>query len=336
MKNLDKYIGCLLGGAAGDALGYAVEFLSDELIFLKYGENGIRQYNLSNGKALISDDTQMTLFTANGLISSDKTENCIRCIYENYLDWLATQQNNKKFCGSGSRLLNTEELWSARAPGGTCLSALESGIMGSVSNPINDSKGCGGVMRVAPIGLCFDKELPIEQVDMLGAEAAAITHGHELGYIPAAMLVHIVHLISHNDKITLLEAINDASSTIKKLFPFAQHLDELLMLTEKAIELSTQNMDDLDAIRSLGEGWVAEETLAIAIYCALKYQNNFDSALIAAVNHSGDSDSTGAVCGNILGAYLGVTAVPEKYLVSLELRDVIIEYAEKLTSYKML
>ena len=68
MKDIDKFRGCLIGGAAGDALGYAVEFLDEETIFSRYGENGITGYDLVNGVAEISDDTQMTLFTANGLL----------------------------------------------------------------------------------------------------------------------------------------------------------------------------------------------------------------------------------------------------------------------------
>ena len=64
----------------------------------------------------------------------------------------------------------------------TCMSALSQEKLGSIEEPINNSKGCGGVMRVAPIGLYFDV-LWEEQakVDRLGAEAAALTHGHDLG-----------------------------------------------------------------------------------------------------------------------------------------------------------
>lgn len=80
----------------------------------------------------------------------------------------------------------------------------------------------------------------------------------------------------------------------------------------------------------LGEGWVAEETLAIAIYCALKYSDDFINGVVAAVNHDGDSDSTGAVTGNILGTALGFEAIPQKYLDKLELKDVILEIAEDL------
>lgn len=65
VKNLDKYRGCLIVGAAGDALGYAVEFFDTASIFKKYGEQGISQYSLVNRIVEISDDTQRTLLTAN-------------------------------------------------------------------------------------------------------------------------------------------------------------------------------------------------------------------------------------------------------------------------------
>jgi len=122
-----------------------------------------------------------------------------------------------------------------------------------------------------------------------------------------------------------------AKAAISRLFPKAEHLTDMLDLTDKAINLAAESeMDELDAIRELGEGWVAEETLAIAIYCSLKYQNDFEKAMIASVNHSGDSDSTGAVTGNILGAHLGMQAIPEKFLTHLELKDTIIEIADDL------
>ena len=91
-----------------------------------------------------------------------------------------------------------------------------------------------------------------------------------------------------------------------------------------------KEVSDLDAIHQLGEGWVGEETLAIAIYCALRHENDFDKALTASVNHRGDSDSTGSVTGNILGAYLGLQTIPEKYLKNLELRKTIMMVAERL------
>ncbi|MGN0691932.1 MAG: ADP-ribosylglycohydrolase family protein [Oscillospiraceae bacterium] len=330
MKSWNKFRGCLIGGAAGDALGYAVEFKTEDMIYAIYGEEGITEYRLIGGKARISDDTQMTLFTANGLISAGSKDDAIICIYENYLDWLETQRGDRAAPKRSSRLLDIPELWSDRAPGGTCLDSLESGEMGTIDNPLNDSKGCGGIMRAAPVGLYAYSKLTPAESDMLGSAAAAITHSHELGYIPTAMLVHIIRMIMENDDISLREAVRASSCAVKKLFPNAEHMEELLELIEKAETLSEEDIDDIDAIHQLGGGWVAEETLAIAVYCALKYENDFDRAVIAAVNHSGDSDSTGAVCGNILGAYLGLDAIPEKYLKDLELKDIILRTADEL------
>lgn len=341
MKDIDKYRGCLIGGAVGDALGYAVEFMEDSHIFHKYGERGITEYSLVNGVAPISDDTQMTLFTANGLLIGT-TRGMTRGImgsYPSYIalcykDWLRTQTADEFGFEPPeySWLNNIPEMNHSRAPGRTCISYLMHNNLGTPSDPKNNSKGCGGVMRVAPIGLYFEgKSYTIDEIDMIGAEAAALTHGHELGYIPAAMLVHIVHLLSHNTNISVLDAVLDAKEAITRLFSKAEHLNEMLELTDKAISLASENdVDELDAIRDLGEGWVAEETLAIAIYCSLKYENDFEKAMIASVNHSGDSDSTGAVTGNILGAHLGMSAIPEKFLNNLELKETILEIADDL------
>lgn len=340
MRDLNKFKGCLIGGAVGDALGYAVEFLPAASIFKKYGEKGITEYELHHGAAEISDDTQMTLFTATGLLVGT-TRGMTRGIMGDYAecyiaysyrDWFRTQTENYPLPEEYhySWLVNVPEMFSRRAPGNTCLSALAQGGNGTLENPLNHSKGCGGIMRVAPIGLYFcDKRHEPGKIDIIGAKAAALTHGHELGYIPAAMLVHIILRISEYGD-TILKATKDAMCMMPAIFPNAKHMDELLTLIQKAIALSEENIDDLDAIRQLGEGWVAEETLAIAVYCALKYSNDFEKGVIAAVNHDGDSDSTGAVAGNILGATLGIDAIPQKYLDNLELKDVVLEIAKDL------
>lgn len=341
MNRIDKYRGCLIGGAAGDALGYAVEFLNIDQIVRKYGASGITAYELENEIAQISDDTQMTLFTANGLLLGT-TRGMMRgmmgeyryyvdCCYQ---DWLRTQdealpsQSEHHY----SWLINVPVLFARRAPGNTCLSALRAGGKGTIEQPVNQSKGCGGIMRVAPVGLYFGNKQNYtqKQIDRIGAEVAAITHGHELGYLPAAALVHIISLLAHHDGISILAAVKDAMAAMGEQFANATHLDVLLALMQKAIDLATTQLPDIDAIRELGAGWVAEETLAIAIYCTIKYAHDFDKALIAAVNHDGDSDSTGSVTGNILGAFLGLDAIATKYIDHLELKNIILEIADDL------
>lgn len=340
MNCLDKYKGCLIGGASGDALGYPVEFLNEREIFQKYGDIGINEYDIVNGIAQISDDTQMSMFTAISLlIASTKAKlkrekvNYLSSISDGYKDWLITQSESytSHVKGNGSWLLDEAELFSRRAPGNTCISAILKGANGSIDKPLNNSKGCGGIMRVAPIGLYFDsKYFSFDEIDMIAAESSALTHGHELGYIPSAVICHIISLVAHNNSFSLISAIESARDFVSKLFSNKEHIFELVSLINKAIELSQKDLNDLKAIHILGQGWTAEETLAIAIYCSLKYVDDFDRALIASVNHDGDSDSTGAVTGNILGTYLGYEKIPQKYIDKLELKDVIVEIANDL------
>ena len=337
-RELNQYRGCLIGGAVGDALGYPVEFLSLEGIYREWS-NGITEFQLADGKARISDDTQMTLFTANGLLRG-YTRFCMRGImgsWESYVrlayfDWLKTQVDEQipdaKY--RYSWLLDIPELYRRRAPGNTCLRALEAGGKGTIDNPINFSKGCGGIMRVAPVGLYLTKHSnTIEEIDMTAARCAAITHGHPLGYIPAAALGHIIAALITTDK-TLKEIIIESVHITAKLFADQLQVDEFTEVMEKAIRLAQSEYNDIEAIRMLGQGWVAEETLAIACFCALRYEHDFEKAIVTAVNHDGDSDSTGAVTGNIVGTLLGYEGIPKKYLEHLELLDIIDEIATDL------
>jgi len=352
-KYLDKVKGSLFGGAVGDALGYAVEFLQDYQIFEKYGENGITEYDLIDGISQISDDTQMTLFTANGILVGE-TRLAMRGIGgdprgyvpSSYQDWLITQEVEYekgmtiKRCSEGcgiSWLLDVPELYSRRAPGFTCLSSLETRRKGFdddfLKSPINNSKGCGGIMRIAPLGLHYETHSKewLKELQKIAAELSAVTHGHSLGYMPSSVLTHIINQIIYPlEKKSLKDIICEARDTAMEVFADDGNLHILEILINKAIDLSENELDDLENIRDLGEGWVAEETLAIAIYCSLKYQSDFSKGIIAAVNHSGDSDSTGAVTGNILGALLGYDAIEEKWKENLELKDVILEMATDL------
>ncbi len=356
-KYLDQIRGCLFGGAVGDALGYPVEFYRDREIRAKYGDQGITEYLLdpATGKALISDDTQMTLFTANGLLVGD-TRGATRgvqglprmYVHLAYLDWLTTQEESyeeyqRRVAGSEedqrSWLLDVPELFSRRAPGNTCLSALrtlrdENLFADSYREfALNDSKGCGGVMRVAPLALNYGS-LESDLLDREGAEIAAITHSNSLGYMPAAVLVHIIRSLvfehTNEHEVNLKSVVLDAKNAVRKLFQDDEQIDILTNLIDQAIALSENGKEDRVNIPILGEGWVAEETLAIAIYCALRHQDSFSDGVIAAVNHNGDSDSTGAVTGNILGALLGYDAIEAKWKENLELAEVILEVADDL------
>lgn len=337
----ERIKGCLLGGAVGDALGYAVEFLPEEQIFEKYGFQGITEFD-TNGTptACVSDDTQMSLFTAAGLLLAKQrqiplkcTEKYVTCIAEAYADWFTTQiERYPPKAPPATPLGNESGMYHRRAPGGTCLA--ETGELkkgkppSTMEAPSNFSKGCGGVMRVAPIGFGIDNtEISLAEIDLLAAKATALTHGHPLAYIPSAALVHIIHSIIY-DNLTPADAVQSALMAMPMIFSKSQHMDDFILLMQKAVALSTYDLDDLDAIHELGTGYCGHDNLAIAVYCSLKYSNDYEAAMIAAVNHGGDSDSTGSVTGNIMGAYLGCSAIPGKYLEKLELKQVILEIAE--------
>jgi len=338
-KGLDAIRGCLIGGAAGDALGYPVEFLSLDDIRSRYGNEGITEYLIDgeSGKALISDDTQMTLFTANGILVG-ATRAAMRGIagsvesyvHSAYLDWLSTQTGKQPRGGSKSWLTEVDELHAKRAPGLTCLRALRSGDSGTIGEPINDSKGCGGVMRVAPVALYYRQSNPPA---LLSAKVAALTHGHPLGYMPAAALVQIISRIVYggcSTGDTIYDIVEECRDVLKELFAGEGYLGDLLDIIELAVSLSRNVEPDTQNIARLGEGWVAEEALAIALYCSLKYYNDFSKAIIAAVNHGGDSDSTGAITGNIVGAHIGYSNISQKWKAALELHDTILEIADDL------
>jgi len=337
-KKLDQVRGCLVGGAMGDALGYTVEFMKLAEIKGIYGDAGITEYALDHvsGTAFITDDTQMTLFTANGILfraAKYARDGMVwppeGYIHAAYLDWHRTQ-TGRESRSNVSWLNGVKELNARRAPGITCMRALESGVMGSLDTPINDSKGCGGVMRVAPIALYFGKA---GSSALEGAKAAAITHGHPLGYMTAAALVHIIERIVYCGCPaggSLYDIVDDCLDEMDELFSYEEYLDEMAEIIQRAVDLSRNDAPDTENIALLGAGWVAEEALAIALYCSLKYQDDFSAAIIAAVNHSGDSDSTGAIAGNIVGALIGYESIPQKWKDNLELRDLILEVADDL------
>lgn len=348
---LDEIRGCIFGGAVGDALGYPVEFLNAQDFYADYGPYGITEYDYDKrtGKALISDDTQMTLFTANGLLFGN-TRFSLRGIAAShcsyialaYKDWYMTQttkfedkpSDSRQYTAYMSWLCDVPELYSRRAPGMTCISALEDSrrvhLSEFVNKPINNSKGCGGVMRVAPLATVQWRDIRV--LDKQAAEVAAITHSHPLGYLPAAILCHIINRIIFplDYPIDLRKIVQEAIRTIRQIYEHTKCIDQLEEIVNRAIKLAENDEADTVNIRHLGRGWVGEEALAIAIYCSLRYEGNFSAGVIAAVNHDGDSDSTGAITGNILGALVGYNAIEQKWKENLELADVILEVADDL------
>lgn len=355
--------GSLMAGAAGDALGYPVEFMSRNAILARYGDKGITRFKLdSDGKALVSDDTQMTLFTANGMLMG-LTRGYMRGIGGDpknyvegaYIEWYYTQTVNKVSERDDFHytwLCDLPELAHRRAPGITCLNACESLL--AHRDVENNSKGCGGIMRVAPMGL-FDASFKVMEgsgfyqknvyLAEAGAHIARVTHLHPLGYLPAALMTlllsRIVPLTPDEVKESIIDIVNDGLDVMMNMYgnDYARYKEYLRALTLKAVNLAHSNISDIQAIMQLGEGWTAEEAWAISLYCVIRHVDNMKEAIIAAVNHDGDSDSTGSITGNIMGAIYGYEAIKrerlfcpygKKFEDTIELHNIILSIADDL------
>lgn len=336
---LERVRGCLLGGAIGDALGAPIEFWSGAQIRQAFGPAGIQgfhpaRFGGTEGLGLVTDDTQMTLFTAEGLMRA--TVRSIAkgichppsVIHHAYLRWLTTQSNPAPPEVDSSDpdyvdgwLGQQRWLYSQRAPGNTCLSALQASRIDGYGEPArNNSKGCGAVMRSAPFGLAR-----LGDPAQMAVECAALTHGHPTGQLASGALAVIIQALAEGRPLTTsvdaalawLDGQRDAGETIAAL--------------AGAVEAARQGPAP-DAVPSLGEGWIAEEALAIGAYCALAYPEPADvrQALSLSVSHGGDSDSTGSICGNILGTLHGASALPLDLVDQVEGREAIEAIASDL------
>ena len=332
-----SFRGCLLGGAVGDALGAPVEFMDLATIRAKFGPAGVRNMAPAYGRAggAVTDDTQMTLFTAEGALRAHVRgllkgiSSMPGVVAHAYQRWLFTQgiKGKAEDVGRDGWLLSNGDLFAVRAPGNTCVSALkEREVLGDSRPAQNQSKGCGGVMRVAPIGLYVaSRGLPPRQAFTWGCEVAALTHGHPTGQLPAGVLAMVIcELVEGCD---LLRAMSNAKVVLQEHSAHEETLDAIV----NGERLAVSSRSPEASLADLGQGWVAEEALSIALFCALKGEN-LEEGVIMAANITGDSDSTAAITGNILGAMLGVHEIPDRWLEKLELRQVITAMGDDLAS----
>jgi ADP-ribosylglycohydrolase len=332
--------GCLLGGALGDSLGYLVEFDSIERIRDRFGPSGVTGFDTPAGSSHFSDDTQMTLYTVDGLVEALEWANSgmgadvNACLWLAYLRWLATQGEAAPASAPvpQPRWIDGQSvLHQRRHPGKACISGLATGEMGTAARPVNpDSKGCGTVMRSAPFGLV--PHITPDAVYRLSADAASLTHGHPSARQSAGTFSLLIHRLVAGDP--LRDAAEAAVAHAAGLDGVAPELADRL---EGALRLAGKGVvTPEELVQALGEGWVAEEAFAVALYAVLATlphdggtatgaapAQHFRDAVVLAVNHSGDSDSTGSLAGNILGAFYGEDCLPAEWLDALEAPEVI-------------
>jgi ADP-ribosylglycohydrolase/protein-tyrosine phosphatase len=320
----DRLFGALLGGAIGDAFGYPIEFYPLADIRRRFGPEGLRKPVLHDGKLLVSDDTQMTLFTLEGMQRAVgpggvwQADRVVEEVRRAYLDWYDTQEGSRPERPIVGALARSPALRVRRAPGNTCLSALYAGGTGSLAEPINDSKGSGGAMRSAPLG--FLPGIDAADAFVLGARTAALTHGHPDGWASAGFVAATVRRTVAGQGLAdaLAAATGDlAAATSPGERPTTEPYAH-------ALRLAREQADAHAAIAALGGGWTGDEAVAIAAYAALTATDFMDLAARAA-NHDGDSDSTASIAGQIWGAEHGMCAVPHAWAHRLDVFEAIVD-----------
>jgi ADP-ribosylglycohydrolase len=323
---------CLLGGAVGDALGAPVEFMSLKEIRARFGPRGVTDLEDGTWPAgSITDDTQLTLFTAEGLLRA-QVRGALKGIVHPptvvdhaYARWLHTQgERSPRWAkwnedGYDGWLVGLPELNQRRAPGRTCLSALNAERAGTADQPLNDSKGCGGVMRIAPVGLLAPPERAFE----LGVEVAALTHGHPSGHLAAGFLAEVIARVRDGE-----DPEGAVDWAMIELYRHDGH-EETAVAVLSAQRLAYPGYHSAERVEWLGGGWTGEEALAIGLYAVLA-THSYPEAVMVAANHGGDSDSTAAIAGSLAAITYGEEAIPPEWLEKLELRDQIAQVAEDL------
>ena len=338
-QKIAAYCGCLLGMAVGDAMGYTVDKKSWDEICEDYGPNGLLGYDLVNGGADVTSYTQLAAFVCNGLLLSAFRAN--PDLHSKYLllslrEWAKSQQfrsaTEKTFC------------WVAQVPAlrrrycmdTRMLDALSRETLGTPERPVFKSHHPGTLTAALAVGLCHEgARLDQERVGRLAAEVVAFTHGEPETFLSGAFLAIALTRILQQPEQPLIPLYEQVCQDLERQFvadwPQAEKVTKLV---RQAIALTRDpELTPLAAMTILGCTTAAECT-AGAVYATIIHVANFDEAMIVSVNHSGRSAAVGSIAGALLGARLGVEALPEFYLESLEPVDVLTELAVDLTQAK--
>lgn len=323
----DRARGCIVGLAVGDALGYPHEFRTREQVQREIGPEGITTFlahkdprfsrpvilGPDHPPGTFTDDTQMTLALADAIFAagtSASVDDLMRATADAFVKWANADDND-------------------RAPGETCMTGcrnLERGVHWSVAG-VSESKGCGSVMRVAPLGLISDD---LEEVAELARAQSLLTHGHHAALEACAAMAMAVSLASvGTDPAKIHEVV--AGACCRRSSDFARvwnRIPAALARDPGDVIVEVESADD-----ALGLGWVGEEAAAVAMYCFWKYPDDFRSAVIAGANTDGDSDSTACLAGALAGARLGWTAIPEDLREGVEDADRLKQVGDRLHAH---
>ncbi|HEC23452.1 MAG TPA: ADP-ribosylglycohydrolase family protein [Chloroflexi bacterium] len=295
----------LLGLALGDALGWPIEFLSLQKIHTIYGPDGIQQ---PPDPALVTDDTQMTIAIGEALVEAGEADldTLMEAVTRRLIAWSNSPEND-------------------RAPGHTVTEAIRTLEAGSSWRESGNAiaEGCGSAIRVAPIG--YLNQHDPERLREVAHAVGLITHAHPSAQAAAIAAAYLVKLA--------LDGV-PPDEYLPRTLEFTTGISDEFRDTMLRIEHVSQWADELAAIMYIGNGWVGRETVAMAVYCAMRYPDDYPGAVRRAVNIPGDSDSVGCITGGLVAARLGLDAIPADWIARLEHRDTLTDLAERLADKK--
>lgn len=334
-----SYRGCLLGMAVGDAMGYTIDSRSLREIREDYGPNGLLGYDLVNGYAEITSYTQLAAFTCNGLLlgltrgqMTGRMAPFVKYIGLSSREWAVSQRPwgrpDKTFCW----LLQQSEMCHRHCMDTRMLDTLDRGALGSPEDPANTHQGPGGLTAAIGVGLFFDRDRADQpEIDLLGAEAVALTHGSPVAFLSGAILAHLISRVLRRPDAPLKGAVVEAMEFIREQFghQYSQTYEVCNLLRHAITFAQSPNLNHSEVMERLRCDNAAQ-VLAGAVYACMVSGGDFDRAMIVAVNHSGRSAAVGAIVGAILGARLGEKALPEFYIECLEPAETLRELADDL------
>jgi ADP-ribosylglycohydrolase len=283
----------LFGLALGDALGWPTEFKKLPDIKRIYGTDGIQ---VPPDPAIYTDDTQMTIALAEGLLAAGLKADLhsqMQAVGKRFIEWMESPENN-------------------RAPGNTCMRGVanfQSGVPWRESGKV-ESKGCGSAMRVAPIGYLYQHD-PQRLRDVAEA-SGVITHRHPASVAASVAGAYLVKLA--------LDGVAP-EEYLRRVLSFTDGISVEFDTTLLRVGHVLGWVNEEEALDHIGQGWTGDEAIALALYCILRYPNDYVACVRRAANTNGDSDSIACIAGGIMGARLGLDAIPSDWLDLCENRD---------------
>lgn len=329
------YKGCLLGMAAGDAMGAAIDGKTYRQICETYGPAGLLGYDLVNGLVEITSYTQVALFTCNGLLLSVAKGQLGNAAYMRHIttalkEWARAQHLPGDPVLRHCWLCRVPEVRKRRSMDPRTLDALTRDVLGTIKRPANQGNGSGTLTAAVAAGLFFHPErMEFPDIGLLGAQTVALTHGDPMAYLSGAVLAYLIAGIVYAPECPMEDQVLQAAEAVVTQFPIPQATRLQMMLKDAVAMANNIELSGRDAMERL-ECQNAAQVLAGAVYAVLASHGDFDTAMILAVNHSGKSAGVGAVAGALMGAFLGEAALPEFYLECLDCTEVIREVATDL------